>query len=453
MPRSFFPFSVKDLAFLALLWVVGLGVQLRGIAHFGYIGQDFNYHHQILLSYPASYSFSLTNPPGLYWLADLIRHRVAPGQEFPAIALFFVGLNALALWGLYGLLWQGVVLPPLRWAAAAFVTLVPFRLVQSVVFAADAFTIPLFVLTACLCLRLFQEPRRLLSWAGLSLTLGVAMTCKYTFIGLLPAIALLLGGALFHRVDRAARWRWSAVAAVALAVPAAVFCLETREGGRLTGHYLAPGEPAVMRWSDILLLQKSDLGVLDAPEYYRDEVYGYRKYSYAGLVHLSALTDCQSFFQPPPPEIGQTGFRQAPYEFRRMRSSRSQLLQSWSARWNLPFTLLAVLGTLVVGALALASVLRPQPLLSHALVVPTLLALGFYAPIFLNLHRVGDPYTAGYWVARLVMPALLVFYLLGFVLVDLACRRLNSPAAARRIALGFAGYTFLGCALFVGFLV
>lgn len=453
MPRSFLLFSARDLAFLAPLWALGVFVQLCGIRHFGYIGQDFNYHHQILLSYPAGYSFSLTNPPGLYWLASRIGHLVGPAREFSAIALTFAGLNAVALGGLYAMIWQGVTLPPLRWAAAGFVTLAPFRLIQSVVFAADAFTIPIFVLIACFCLRLFQNPRQILSWLGLSLTLCLGMVCKYTFIGLLPALALLLASALFRQVDRAALRRWSALGVLALAAPAAIFSLETRAGGRLTGHWLAPDEPPVMRWSDILLLKKSDLGIFSAPEYYRDEVYGYRKYSYAGLVHLSALTDCQSFFQPPPPEIDPAGFAPAPYEFQRVRAPLSQFLQSWSARWNLPFSILAVLGTLVCGALATVSLLRSAPLVPPVIIVLTLLALGFYGPIFLNLHRVGDPYTAGYWVARLVMPALLVFYLLGFVLVDLACRRLASTAAAHRIALGFAGYTFVGCALFVSFLV
>lgn len=453
MPRSFLPFSAKDVAFLTPLWALGLFVQLCGLRHFGYIGQDFNYHHQILLSYPAGYSFSLTNPPGLYWLANQIGHLVGPAREFFAVALTFAGLNAVALGGLYALIWQGVTLPPLRWAAAAFVTLVPFRVIQSVVFAADAFTIPIFILTACFCLRLFQNPRQILSWFGLSLTLCLGMVCKYTFIGLLPVLALLLAGALWRQVDRAALWRWGALGVLALAVPAAIFSLETRSGGRLTGHYLAPDEPPVMRWSDILLLQESDLGIFSAPEYYRDEVYGYRKYSYAGLVHLSALTDCQSFFQSPPPETHSAGFASAPSEFRRVRAPLSQFLQSWSTRWNLPFSILAVLGTLVCGALAAVSLLRRTPLISPVIMVLTLLALGFYAPIFLNLHRVGDPYTAGYWVARLIMPALLVFYLLGFVLVDLACRHLVSAAAAQRIALCFAGYTFVGCALFVSFLV
>jgi hypothetical protein len=453
MLRSFFPFSAKDLAFLIPLWALGIFVQVRGIGHLGYVGQDFNYHHDILLSYPAGYRFSLTNPPGLYWLGQLIRHLVGPAQGLPALALTFVALNALALGVLYGLLWQSVALPPLRWAAAALVTLVPFRLVQSVVFAADAFTIPIFILTACFSLRLFHDPRRILPWVGLCLTLCVGMVCKYTVIGLLPAIALLLGSAIFRQVNGPARWKWAALGGFALAAPAAIFCLETGKGGGLHSHWLAPGEPAVMRWSDILLLKKNDRAVFSAPEYYRDEVYDYRKFSYAGLLHLSALTDCQSFFQSPPPDFDRAAFTRAPYEFRHVRSPRSQWLQSWSVRWSLPFSLLAVLGTVACAVLTGIALFRPVPLLSSGLMVLTLLALGFYAPIFLNLHRVGDPYTAGYWVARLVMPALLVFYLLGFVLVDLACRRFASPAAARRIALGVAGYTFVGCALFVSFLV
>jgi hypothetical protein len=95
---------------------------------------------------------------------------------------------------------------------------------------------------------------------------------------------------------------------------------------------------------------------------------------------------------------------------------------------------------------------RP-PALPDATVILTAMALGYYSPIFFSLHRLGDPYTAGYWLPRLVLPALLVFFSLGFLMVDTASRRWSPGSAVRRvIPWAFAGYTAVACLLFVGFL-
>ena len=447
------PFNRKDLLYLVLLSILAVVVGLRGIFRYGYIGQDFNYHYGILLSYPQSFTFFLTNPPGLYWFTSLFRNHVSPDHYLECTALAFLILNTLALWGLYGFLWRGLTLWQLRYAAAAFVTFVPFRVIQSLVFAADAFTIPIFVLTAVFTLRLMENARRIFSWIGLSLILSAGMLCKYTFVGVLPPVALVLLVALARQLPFGCFLRWGAVGVMTLALPAGIFWSEVNQGNQLKGHWLAPGEPVVMRWSDILTLQKSDFGVLSAPEYFRDEVYHDRKYSYMGLLHLASVTDSQSYFQAPPPELTTKWDGRVRNEFRRTRSALSQALQTWSVRWSLPFSILAVTGTLFCGLLSLQSLLRSKPLLPDAVVVLTALAVGFYAPIFLNLHRVGDPYGAGYWVPRLVLPALLIFYALGFVAVDFVCQRLPQARAVKLFLFVFAGYTLTACGLFVSFLV
>jgi hypothetical protein len=60
---------------------------------------------------------------------------------------------------------------------------------------------------------------------------------------------------------------------------------------------------------------------------------------------------------------------------------------------------------------------------------------------------------AAYWYPRLVLPAILVFYSLGFVALDRLCQRLaRRQGAPRRFLLAFAGYTLVACLLFIGFL-
>jgi hypothetical protein len=84
-----------------------------------------------------------------------------------------------------------------------------------------------------------------------------------------------------------------------------------------------------------------------------------------------------------------------------------------------------------------------------------LAALGFavYAVIFFSLTNLGDPYTPGYWLPRLVLPGLLSFLCLGFVLLDGVLSRLprwpRLQALVPRLALA---YVAVACGLFIGFL-
>ena len=54
---------------------------------------------------------------------------------------------------------------------------------------------------------------------------------------------------------------------------------------------------------------------------------------------------------------------------------------------------------------------------------------------------------------RLILPALLVFFCLGFVFLDSAYRRLQRfGAAANALVWAFTGYTLVACTVFAGFL-
>ena len=399
-----------------------------------------------------------TNPPGLYWFGSLIRNHVNSAHYLEVVALAFLLFNALALWVIYAFLWRAICSPQLRFAAAAFVTFVPFRVIHSIVLAADAFTIPLFALAAIFTLRLFGNPRAVASWVGISLSLCAGMFFKYTFIGLLPPVALLLGFAIVRRLEGRERLRWSAVAILALSLPTAAFALQMREcerqnGNVATGQWLAKGAPAVMRWSDILTLQRSDLELLSAPEYLRGKLYAFRKYSYPGLLHVASFTDVLGSFQPPPDNAFEASNKLIGAPAPRERSPHSQALQELSVRLCLVFSALAVVGTIYCTIRSALWLLFRRPPFADSTLVITALAVGFYSTIFLSLHRLEDPYTPGFWMPRLILPALVVFLGLGFVALDRASQHLDRWAAARRAFLwAFTGYTLGVCALFVGFL-
>jgi hypothetical protein len=453
-------FAARDRLFLIFLSAAAIALGLRGILRFSYVGQDFVLHRALILLFPhesLSYYFKFTNPPALYWFGSLVHEHVSADHYLEVVALCFLILNVSALWLFYGFLWKGIANWQLRYGAAAFITLVPFRVIHSIVIAADAFTIPVFALVALLTFRLFGNPRGVLSWAGLSLSLAAGMFCKYTFSGVLPPIALLLGFAVATRLGKGERLRWCVIGALSLALPSEVFLLEmyrnAEQKGPISHAWLREGEPPQMRWSDILMVKEADMGLLSAPEFYRDRIFETRKYSYPGLLHLASVTDSMNLFQRPPSDL--------PAELRdlfrtpstRDRTPLSQVLQAWSVRWCLALSALAVAGTIFCGVLSAASLLTRRPLLPDSTVVMAALAAGYYSPVFLFLTRLNDAYGGAFWLPRLVMPAILAFFSLGFVAVDYAYARLDRrrPVAAALLAL-FSVYVVVACLVFVGFL-
>jgi len=140
-------------------------------------------------------------------------------------------------------------------------------------------------------------------------------------------------------------------------------------------------------------------------------------------------------------------------DFMRTRNETSKVLQIFAVNWCIPFTILAILGTIYYLALAIPTLIRPSRLLSQQSAIMALLAAGFYAPIFLNLPRVSQPYLAGYWLPRLVMPSLIIFLILGFASVELTLSKLPSVTDYTKIiTITCLVYTAIACILFAGFL-
>jgi|GEM_PF-1561710 len=457
-PRAADSFGAKDLVFLCSLSAAALVLGLRGILHYGYMGQDFYSHRYLILTFPGGYNYSETNPPGLYWFGSLIVGHVSSTHYLEFIALAFLLLNSLALWMVYRFIWASIEQRQLRFSAAALATFIPFRVVHSIVLAADAFTLPFFAVIAFFAIRLFREPRSISAWAGMALSASAGMFFKYTFVGLLPPIALLAGIAIWRRPAAGDRVRWSAIGFAALALPSAAFVFQMRECAKAgsdlaVGQWLSKGAPSVMRWKDILELKKSDLGLLSAPDYIGGALYGSRKYSYMGLVHVSSFTDVLNYFQPPPETVPTSWGERADHPMARERSLISQFLQVASVRLCLVYSALAVAGTLLLTVLCSLSLFLRKPALADATVAVTALAIGFYSVVFFNLHRLSDPYTPGFWLPRLVLPALLVFFCLGFVALDLVHRHTaRSRILFKWLFNALALYTLAACLLFVGFL-
>ncbi len=448
----------KDWLWLGLMLAGALALGLHGILHYGYIGQDYVLHRNVLLSYPASFTYALTNPPGLYWLGWVIRTWISQTYCLELLALVSLILNTAALAVLYALIWRAISSRSLRLAAAALITFVPFRVIHSVVIASDAFSIPVFAAAAWCMVRLTDGDRSRLHCLLLGLVLTLGMLLKYTVVGLLPPAAVVLALTLWKHPPAAGRRSLALIGAAALALPMAVFLWQMDQSNRVMGmttygHWRIPTEPVVMRWQDILLLKSSDRKLFAAPEYFRDELFGHRAYSYAGLLHVTSFTDSQNYFQKVPEGLA-TGLRDRNQgDLVRHRTPLSHRLQVLAVSGTLPLSLLALAGTLAGGLAFLPSLIFGRGGLNPSAAILTGAALAVYAPIFFSFTRLGDPYTPGYWLPRLVMPSLLVFLCLGLVLLDVLLRRLGRwPQLQVLLPRLFLTHVLVACGLFVGFL-
>ncbi|MEN9637762.1 MAG: hypothetical protein RL077_6166 [Verrucomicrobiota bacterium] len=447
-----------DGIWLGMILAGAVVLGLHGIMQYGYIGQDFLLHLHLIESYPASYTYELTNPPLIYWLGALIRNHVTATYFLETLGLLFLTLNSVALWGFYRLIWEAIASRALRFAAAALITFVPFRVIHSLVISSDAFTLPVFAAAACCTLSLLRNPRRVAGWITLSAVLSLGMAMKYSLVALLPAIAFALAPALWRFRANGGILRYALLGIAALALPASIFLWEMHETDKLKGpstygHWKVPGTPSIMRWEDILLLKPSDRRLLSAPEYFRDKLYENRVYSYPGLLHVTAFTDSQNFLQTVTAGIPTGLTHRYQDDPGRTRTPSSQKLQVWSVRWTLPLSLLVLVGTLASVTVAVPALLSGRWTISPGAAVLTALGFAAYAVIFFSLTSLGDPYTPGYWLPRLALPGLLSFLCLGFVFCDGVLSRLarwpRLQALLPRLALA---YVVVACALFIGFL-
>jgi hypothetical protein len=85
---------------------------------------------------------------------------------------------------------------------------------------------------------------------------------------------------------------------------------------------------------------------------------------------------------------------------------------------GLPFFLLALVAVPVMFARGMYAALVTHNHRGRLTVLIALLAGAFYINIVGFLPYVPDAYYGGYWLPRLVVPALLCFYALGFALLD-----------------------------------
>jgi len=404
--------------------LVSFLVQGNALLHHGYMGQDYPQHSNSILHAMQTAHWWLhetSNPPLLYWLGAFIHHITLSANYEAVLSLILVILNMFALYAWFKLSQSIIRSPLLRIAALLTLAFLPFRLIHSEVLATDGLAVLPFSLVILLFARMLRtrNPRKQLVLAALlSATLMLGLLAKYTMVSAVAVTLLLL---VFFRRSFASRATWVVALFLIVAIPATLARSEYRHyRDSRTDERWKQTWRHEMQWRNLVFLKQADREILHAPSYDEtilvngEPVFNLsinNKHSYPALLHLSMYTDVLNIFQ----------YDETDWYF----GARSEQNQSRMALTVKSAILLSALTVVAVVACLLRilfflwrdrSQLACRPLREQVIVLG--FSLAFFANIACLLPYIGYVYEAGYWLARLVMPALLGFIFIVFVFLD-----------------------------------
>jgi 4-amino-4-deoxy-L-arabinose transferase-like glycosyltransferase len=415
MVKRFIPLGI-----LAISFLLSIFASFRG----GYVGPDYFTHLMRIIDWSQIFDFGATNPPLYYLLGHALFRIVGSSNALPiTLSVIQAGINIAALRWFFVCLEQRFESPLVYLGFVALLTFLPVRIIHAATIGPDCATIPLFILVLFLFGKFSRDetstPRNA---ALLGFALGFAILTKYTFIAVLP-VAL----SVFIWLWRKRGWRltrFAIICATSLALPAAITLYSFWSSSQVHGyntekHWHQKGIPADMDYKDLFSVKANDLRLFSAPEYFKRDILAPHKYSYLGLSHLGVFTDPMNLFQDlsVPQNFGavlipdQKGRR--PW-----KTTMMQMSMLLGTVW----TFLGLIGTPWSLVRGLRNLFKDQLQLEDNGIF---LGTAYFLLMFLPIPFVHGGALFGYWTPRLILPALLCFFLAGFLLVDrkIACRR------------------------------
>jgi 4-amino-4-deoxy-L-arabinose transferase-like glycosyltransferase len=381
----------------------------------GYVGPDFNSHMSQMTNWSKIFDLGENSPPTYYLFGHVLYRLIGPNEWFLiTLSIIQSAINAIAMWWFFLYAERRFQSALVEISFVLFLTFLPVRAIHSAVVGTDWMTIPVFVILLFLFERLLVSVGAINAiWFSLGLSLGIC--CKYTFMALIPAVFVVLLFVAWRR-----KWslkRLAKIGLLALLLPTALtlgsFWASSRVHGFNTErHWLPKDAVADMNTRDLLTLKPTDLQLFKAPEYFKKEILTAHRYSYLGLAHLGVFTDTMNIFQ----------------ELDRPRSFDPTLIPDLKTRraWKTPvmqasmflgliWTVLALIGVAWGLVRAAKNLYRDQLTREdNALILGT----AFFLLIFLSIPFVYAGALFGYWTPRLILPALLSFFWMGFLFLD-----------------------------------
>lgn len=375
------------------------------------------------------FDFSATNPPLYYLFGYALFKATGRNNVFPiTLSILQAALNCLSLWCFFLFSARRFKSAVVLLAFGLFVAFLPVRVIHAVTLGPDSTTIPLFVLLVFIFDKLLNEERNIgRNAALLGLGLSLAVATKYSFIALIPAAAVIFASLSWKR-----RWSLNAsltIGALGLVLPTVLVLCSFWASSRVHGyntekHWLRKGVPADMNYKDLFSVKPADAQLFRAPEYFKRQILVAHKHSYLALSHFGIFTDPMNLFQ-------QLSVRQDVGKIlipdQKIRHSWKTPLMSASMSLGIIWTLAALAGTARLAWRSLKHAGNGRLEREDGIL---LLGLAYFLLMFLPIPFVHGGALFGYWTPRLILPALLSFFLAAFLLIDKFAEQFGKIAVA-----------------------
>jgi hypothetical protein len=403
--------------------------QINASLHHGSMGQDFAVHRGWVVDALANpwhflthFGEGRTNPPLFHLFCALVYQWTGYNHPLEVIALLCTLINAGALLLLYKVIREIVASPVLRVSCIVFVLFLPAVMIHAIVLASDALATPIFIVAMYLLTRLVRPQSTglfVVRCAALACTLILGLGVKFTFGAVV--FGILISTLLMQRTGLLPKRRFTTAMAIAVCLPAATALMEyLAYSHQQTYNNGVNKTGSEMSVRSIVFFRAADSHVLMAPPYdekgepqpasgdtpaFHENLLVKNKFSYPALLHLSIFTDVMNIYQYDPLD-GYFG----------PRSPANQARMQLAVRTGVIF----FFGTAILAAFLLWRSARSIWLHKAELVPVAMLGIcgGLW---FLNIAA-GLPfvraYYMGFWLARLVIPALLSFIVIAFAGAD-----------------------------------
>jgi hypothetical protein len=417
--------SRSERAFVVAAFVIYLVFQLHAAAFHGYWGQDW-VRHKIWINeatehpwtFLTHYSQGRTNPPLYHVLCGVAKRAVGVPHYLFAIGLVNVALGFAGLCFAYGVIYRLIASPLLRAASILFILFVPFAMVHAQVIASDALATPLFWLLLWLLVRVSSDCNKWLfavSLVSLSCLLMAAALVKFTFGSFIFATGIW---AILLWWTRLWSTRRSAVALVVVTIVPSLFAyLNIVRYGSQQNNSLGIAPPpalsqAAMNPRSIVWLRAADVDVLNAPAYNRKvdgkfDLLVENKHSFPALLHLAIFTDILNIYQFDPYD-----------HYFGIRTLRNHHRMRSAVRSGILISVLTFAGVIALLARSTITVLLRRDSRDIRIFIVLLFCVAWFANIVALLPFVPNSYMGGYWLPRLLAPALIGFFIAGFTFLD-----------------------------------
>lgn len=399
------------------LWVlllVYLVVQVNNIHHLAFRGQDFDFHvgftKELMQRTDGTwFKMDSTSRPLLYWLGGACERYTHGNYAYELAAMIGVLAGMPALVVLHRSMRRFVARPELRVAVMVLMTLLPVNVIVGVVYSGDLFALLPYAVVGWALVRSLEaateaEGAKYAAVAGLVLV--AANFAKFTF--LLVPYAVMAATVLVWRWGRVLSRRVLVILLFVAVLPCGVGALIQMKSDReLAGvevrHEFMFEGTGEMTWQSLVGLKWSDTRVFEAPGYFDSSVVEGNptqlllvpnSYSYPALLHLGAFTDVLDY-------ANQGGNDQGV-----PRPEPQKKFSQWSVRGGVVWSVLAVFSVVALAGRLIGSIFGPALAPPTSVAVWAVLGAGWFLPLVLPLPYVHNAYYWGYWLPRLVVPAL-----------------------------------------------